>query len=235
MSIPLATQHPYQLLFHAIVTCVHENGTVELSETYFYPTGGGQPHDTGVLLRGSETFIVTEVKKNDGAIIHTVDKTGLNVGDSVEARIDEDRRRAHRNIHTATHVLCAVLEHGEGTKITGGQLGAEKSRIDVDMQECTPEKLQKYIEQVNTHLREGLPVRRSIISRQELLARPEMIKLAIGFPEHVQEIHLVEIGNIDAQPCGGTHVNNTSECGQIRFLKAENRGKNNRRIYFALE
>lgn len=235
MSIPLATQHPYTTTFTATVTKVFENGAVELSETYFYPTGGGQPHDTGILHKENESFSVIEVKKSDGGILHVIDKPGLAVGDTIKGEIDEIRRRAHRNVHTATHVLCAVLERGEGTKITGGQLGAEKARIDVDMQEYTPEKMQEYVNQANAHLMQGIPVRRSIISRQELLARPEMIKLAAGFPEHVQEIHLVEIGDVDAQPCGGTHVDNTKECGQIQFIKAENRGKNNRRIYFTMQ
>lgn len=235
MTIPLATLHPKTLDFDAAVKEVTAEGLVELDRTYFYATGGGQPHDTGTISAGGDTYQVLEVLKRDGTILHRLDRPGLSPGTQVRGSIDTGRRERLRRVHTATHVLCAVLERHEGTRITGNQLGPDKTRVDFDMEDYDQGRLQQYITQANEIIAQALPVRRSVITREELLRKPELIKLAAGFPEHIREVHLVEIGDVDAQPCGGTHCDSTAEIGRIVFLKAENRGKSSRRVYFTVE
>jgi misacylated tRNA(Ala) deacylase len=233
--INLATRFPYVLEFDTVVTHVNEDGTVELEQTYFYPTGGGQPHDTGIIKHNDEEFTVREVKKQGSHIVHVVDRAGLAAGDKVHCIIDEQRRTRHRNMHTATHVLCAIIEKAENAKVTGNQISAEKTRIDFNIKDGNPEKLQQYVAEANRIIREGKLVKKYIIGRDELLQKPEMVKLAVGFPENVTEIHIVDIEGVDAQPCGGTHVDNTAEIGTIAFEKSESRGKNNRRVYFTVD
>ena len=233
MAVPLATLHPSTVEFESIVTRVHPDGWIELRETYFYPLGGGQPDDTGMLLAEGGPFPVLEVRKRDGAIVHRVDGA-LREGQSVTGRVDPERRGLHRRMHTAMHVLCAVLERHEGTKITGNQIGAVRSRLDVDTATFDKERFLTYVGEANALIGQGIPVHRYVASRQALRENPSLVKLAAGFPESVEEIHIVEIPGVDAQPCGGTHVDHTHEIGEIVFLKAENRGKENRRIYFTI-
>jgi misacylated tRNA(Ala) deacylase len=234
MPVPLATLHPDILEFDAAVVHVTEDGAVELDQTYFYATGGGQPHDTGTLRRNDEEFQVKEVLKKEGMTRHMVDRPGLAEGDKVHCTIDRERRRNLMRMHTATHVLCAVIEGKHGAKVTGNQVGEQRTRVDFDLQDTTPEQLQSYIAEANLILREGHAVRRYVTTREELLKNPEFVKLAMGFPETVTDVHMVEIEGVDAQPCGGTHVDKTSEIGTILFERTESRGKNNRRIYFTL-
>jgi misacylated tRNA(Ala) deacylase len=231
----LATVNPNIFEFEATVLHVNEDGTIELDKTYFYPTSGGQPHDTGIIRRNDEEFKVKEVKKSDCYLIHVVDHAGLQEGDEVHCTIDKERRQKFMRMHTATHVLCAVLERAESTKVTGNQIGADRTRIDFNLEFYSPEKMQKYIDEANVILAESHAVRRYVTTRDDLMKNPELVKLAAGFPDTVTEVNMVEIEGFDLQPCGGTHVENTSECGRIVFEKAESKGKENRRVYFRLE
>jgi len=138
-------------------------------------------------------------------------------------------------MHTAIHIVCALLERDAGTHITGNQIGEEKSRLDVDLQVYDPAFVERVVTEANAIIAQDLHVSRRVVSREEFLADPSLVKLAAGFPEHIQEIHLVEIPGVDRQACGGTHVDRLGEIGKIVFLKSENRGKNNRRFYFGLE
>jgi misacylated tRNA(Ala) deacylase len=234
MTIALATLHPYVLEFDAIVTHINNDGSIELDKTYFYPTGGGQPHDSGVITRNDEQFQVLEVKKGDCNTVHIMSKPGLAEGDAVHCVIDKERRELHRRMHTACHILCAVLEQKENAKVTGNQIGIERTRIDFGTEQFSPERLQEYIAEANRIIGQGLAVRKFVTGRDELLANPKLVKLAAGFPEHVIDVHMVEIKDFDTQPCSGTHVDNTLEIGQLVFDKAESKGRNNRRVYFRL-
>ncbi len=138
-------------------------------------------------------------------------------------------------MHTGMHILCAVIEKEEKTQITGNNISENKSRLDVNLENFDKDKMIEYVKRANDIISKNLPVNRRISTRKEIVQNPELVKLAAGFPEHIQEVHLVEIPGIDIQPCGGTHVSNTSEIGTLVFLKAENRGKNNRRIYFTIQ
>ena len=234
MAVPLSTLHPYTYEFDATVTHVAEDGGVQFDKTYFYATGGGQPNDTGIVKRNDEEFRVVDVKKRDGHILHYLDKPGLETGDEIHGIIDQERREKHRRMHTATHVLCAVLEKKENAVITGNQIGLEKTRIDFSLEHYDPEKIPSYFEEANRLIKSNMHVRKFVTTRDELLKNPKLVKLAMGFPEGVKDVHMIEIGDYDLQPCGGTHVDSLSEIGTLLFEKSESKGKNNRRISFTL-
>ena len=231
--IPAATLRPSELTFRATVTAILPEGAI-ISETLFYPTSGGQPCDTGIIERGGVRYTVTEVRKHDRGVLHVLDRTGLSPGDEVAGLVNGQRRTIHRRMHTAMHVLCAVLERAAGTRITGNQIGGERSRLDVDLPEYDPVEIRRAVGAANAIIAQALPVARRVVSREEFLADPSLVKLAAGFPENVHEVHLVEIPGVDTRACGGTHVDRLGEIDRIVLLKTENRGKSNRRIYFGL-
>lgn len=232
--IPLATLHPYVYEFDAIITHINDDGTLELDNSYFYATGGGQPNDLGIVKRNDEEFKVLDVRKRDGHIVHTIDRQGLETGDRIHCIIDKERREKLRRMHTATHVLCAVIERNEKTKITGNQIGTDHTRIDFNLEHVDTEKFKSYIEETNCIIASNPKVTKFATTKEALLNNPDLVKLAIGFPEDVHDVHMVEIAGVDIQPCGGTHVDSLDEIGTLQFEKAESKGKNNRRVYFTL-
>jgi misacylated tRNA(Ala) deacylase len=234
-NIPLSTLNPYVFEFDATVMHIGDDNAVELDKTYFYATSGGQPCDTGRILRNDEEFIIKDVKKKDGFVVHMVDHPGLAEGDVIHCVIDRERRIMHMRMHTATHILCAVIEQAENTKITGNQIGADKTRIDLNMENLDQEKIKGYIDKANEIIAQNIDLKKYTTTREEIEKNPELVKLAAGFPENVTDVHMVELPDLDIQPCGGTHVNNTSEIGRIIFDKTESKGKENKRIYFRLE
>jgi misacylated tRNA(Ala) deacylase len=234
-GIPLSTLNPYTFEFDTVVTHINEDGSVELERTFFYAASGGQPSDTGKLLRNDEEFIVKDVRKMEAFIIHIVDHPGLAEGDSVHCAIGRERRIQLMRMHTATHVLCAVIERAVGAKITGNQIGMDRTRVDLSLEGIDHERIKGYIDEANRAIAQNLDVRRYTTTREELMKSPELVKLAMGFPEGITDVHMVEVPGCDNTPCGGTHVNNTSEIGRIVFDSAESKGKDRKRIYFHLE
>lgn len=222
------------LEFDATVTRVDAGKYIVLDETYFYPAGGGQPHDEGALTRGDEEFRVVFVKKHDGNVSHEVDRDGLAVGDAVHCRIDEERRRRLMRSHTAAHIVSALMIQKTGAKITGNQLSLEKVRIDYNTDDYDVDLLRSLINEANAIIAKELPVATRVVPRAEAERMPGVAQLAKGLPPAVEEIRLVDIEGFDTQACGGTHVANTGEIGTLTFLKAENKGKSNRRVYFTV-
>ncbi len=221
--------------FTAEVTSVKDT-YVTLSQTAFYPQGGGQPNDTGVLrTENGEAYKVLFVGKFDGAISHEVDKKGLLVGDRVTGILDWERRYALMRAHTASHVISSVFHDELGAKITGNQLSTEKIRIDFDLEQFDRDLIDKAIAKANEHLARNLPVTISELSSDEAKKNPSLVKLAGALPPNVPFLRIVSIGDVDKQADGGTHVHTTKEVGKLKLLKAENKGKSNRRIYLALE
>ena len=216
-----------------------EDGQVTLDSTVFYPTGGGQPGDSGWLRwDGGETRIA-EARKGDGpdAVVHVAeDGAALPApGTQVEAVIDWDRRHRHMRMHTAMHLLCSIVE-GD---VTGGQVGAQKSRLDFNVPAGALDK-----EAIGAALNElvaaGLPVQPRWITDEELAARPELVRtMSVKPPSGSGKVRLLLIGDEDApadlQPCGGTHVANTAEIGALRIGKIENKGRQNRRVNILLD
>lgn len=216
----------------ATITKVTDDKYIVLDKTVFYPNSGGQPHDTGTIKKGEETYNVIFTGKFSGDVSHEVDKQGLKEGDKVTAIIDWERRYAHMKCHTAAHILSELIHKETGALITGNQLGIEKCRIDFSLDDFHPEKMKEYIDEANEVIQRDLPVTVAFKSRQEAMQLPQLSKLAKGLPESLQTIRIVAIGDFDVQGDGGTHVKSTKEIGKLEFIKCQNKGKNNRRLYF---
>ena len=208
---------------------------VVLENTIFYPNSGGQPHDEGKIIRDSDEFKVVYVWKFDGEISHEVDKEGLKEGDEVKLVLDWERRYKLMRSHTAAHLVSAIFHNEAGAKITGNQLNLDKTRIDFSLDEFDKEKIIEYIEKCNEYIEKDLKVTDSYMSREEVEKNPDLVKLAKGLPEGIKELRMLEIEGLDKQPDGGTHVKSLKEIGKIVFVKADNKGAKNRRVYFSLE
>lgn len=218
----------------ATVTGVNERGGILLDRTVFYPTGGGQPGDSGVLrlAGGGEIAIVTTVKGvGEENVIH-VPAEGQTMpapGTQVTAAVDWGRRYRHMRMHTALHLLCNVVSFG----VTGGQISADRGRMDFDMGD---ERLDKdeIAAELNRLVDDDHPTRIDYISDEELEAQPQLIvTLSVQPPRGAGRVRMLHIGDVDLQPCGGTHVARTGEIGHLVVTKIESKGKRNRRINIA--
>lgn len=225
----------YLRVFDSKVLDVQENRVI-LADTAFYPTGGGQPHDTGKLTSAidGQVYSVLDVIKGDGGVVHVLDRGGLSVGDEVRGELDWTRRYRLMRMHTAAHLLSAVLFKETGALITGNQKGVDRSRIDFDLEAFEREKITEYVNKANELASQGVPVRTYYLRRDEAMQIPGVVKLAGALPPEVEVLRIVEIQGIDVQADAGTHVRNTSEIGKIEVVKMENRGRHNRRLYFTL-
>lgn len=222
--------------FEATVKSVNDDKLIVLDRTAFYPNSGGQPHDTGILVReDGVTFPVTYVGKSDGNISHEVTVPGLHAGDRVKGIIDWDRRYRFMQYHTACHILSAIIHGQTGAKITGNQLGEDKTRVDFNLEDFDRELIQSYEGMVNGIIDRAIPVSITIMPRDEAFRIPSVVKLKDAFPPEIEDIRVISIPDVDTQACGGTHIANTGDIPHIRIIKAENKGKNNRRIYFGFD
>ncbi|MDG6243777.1 MAG: alanyl-tRNA editing protein AlaXM [Methanolobus sp.] len=220
--------------FEATVENVKDDKFVILDRTAFYPNSGGQPHDTGMLVKeedGTE-FPVSYVSKLQGNISHEVSGPGLKAGDRVKGIIDWDRRHLFMQYHTACHILSAIIHNETGAKISGNQLGEDKTRVDFNLEDFDRELIKSYEIKVNEIIDRNLPVSIESMPRGEALKIPSVVKLMGAFPPEIDEIRIINIPEVDIQACGGTHIANTAEIPHIEIIKAENKGKNNRRVYF---
>jgi len=205
---------------------------VRLKETAFYPSSGGQPSDRGTLI-GKEEYEVVDVGKVDEKIVHELSRAGLRVGDRIHGIIDWGRRHRLMRMHTASHLLSAIINTETGALITGNQLGIDRSRIDFNLEKFDRDKFYKFCEKANEYIERDLPVTTYSLSRERALALPSLTKLAKGLPT-LEQVRIVEIQCVDLQADGGTHVKSLNEIGKIQIVKLENKGKNNRRIYFTI-
>lgn len=221
----------YQKEFDAEVVSVKDDKYVVLSQTAFYPQGGGLPPDTGKIIRDGEEFNVVFVGKFDGQISHEVDKPGLKIGDKVHGIIDWDKRYGVMRHHTAAHIVSAVLHRESGALITGNQVSWDGLRVDFGLQDFDREKLQSYVDLANAEIEKGQDVSVSYMDREVALENPGMVKLAGAMPPNVETLRIVKIGDVDLQADGGTHVNNTKEIGKLIVDKLENKGSGRKRIY----
>ena len=206
-------------------------GRVTLDRSAFYPTGGGQPHDTGHLRwRGGEA-LVTAVAKEGAEVWHRLEGDIPPAGTEVEGEIDWDRRYSLMRTHTALHVLCGVIWNQWGKAVTGGNMEPGSARMDFEF-DPLPEGFGPAVEElVNTELARGRPVEVSFVPRAEAVLDDALIRTKINLvPESVPEIRVVDIIGLDKQADGGTHVANTSEVGRIRVVKTESKGKAFKRI-----
>jgi len=213
-------------------------GGVILDASLFYPTGGGQPGDSGTLTwNGRSLAIATAVKAEDGHIVLVpAEPRALPpIGAQVEQSLDWDRRFGHMRVHSALHLLSVVVPFG----VTGGSIGPDRGRLDFDMADA-PEDRGAVEAALNDHVSADMKITEEWITSAELDANPGMVKtLSVQPPRGAGRIRLVRIGSgadtIDLQPCGGTHVARTGEIGALRIGKIEKKGRMNRRIYLHLD
>lgn len=229
MTELLFREDPYLRRCEATVVAADTSG-IELDRTVFYPRGGGQPGDTGSLRSpGSVLTPITDTIHGEGGrVLHVpADDAALPApGTRVEGEIDWTRRHAHMRMHTCLHLLGSVLRF----PVTGGNVGAGRSRLDFDMPEVPDREAVE--EALNALVRRDVPVGFFWISDEELDARPELVRtLSVSPPRGAGRIRLVEIPGIDLQPCGGTHVRRTGEIGPVRVSRIDKKGKMNRRVY----
>ena len=235
MTEEIFRRDAYAKTCEATVTNVDERG-IRLDRTVFYPSSGGQPGDSGVLRSadGIEIAINDTFKSTDtGNPVHVPadGSVELAVGDAVTAEIDWDRRFAHMRMHSALHLLCAVVEGG----VTGGSIGAEKSRLDFDLPDTQLDK-EQIARDLNRLVDEDHPVGDRWITEDELKADPDLVRtMSVKPPTGTGKVRLMDIPGVDLQPCGGTHVGRTGEIGRLRVGKIENKGRHNRRINIHLE
>lgn len=218
----------------AVVTGVSERG-IELDATVFYPTGGGQPGDAGVLQSAAGDIAILNTQKGDvpDTIFH-VPAPGARipaVGEKVTAVLDWPRRFRFMRYHTALHLLCAIVPGG----VTGGSIGEDKARLDFDVATDSLDK-----EAIGTRLAALVAGAHPVIPRwitdAELAARPELVRtMSVKPPAGHGRVRLLDIEGVDLQPCGGTHVRNTAEIGNVVITKIENKGRQNRRIIIGLD
>ena len=210
---------------------------VVLDRTVFYARGGGQPGDTGVIRwDGGETPIADTVKGDGGTILH-IPAPGAPLpppGAIVSAGIDWDRRHRLMRMHTAMHLLCAVIK---GAAVTGGSVGADRSRLDFDLPE-SPDK-EAVEADLNALIAADHPVHIEWVDESVLDDDPGLVRtMSVKPPRGTGRLRLMHIGAeglVDLQPCGGTHVSRTGEIGSVQIVKIENKGKQNRRIILALK
>ena len=235
MTKALYLEDSYLKEFQANVVKAIDGKYIVLDQTSFFPNSGGQLHDTGTLTTSDgRSAKVIFVKKFGEDISHEIEGD-LKEGDKVTGKIDWDRRYIIMKMHTASHIISAIFHKEAKAKITGNQLGIEKSRIDFNLEDFDREKIQHYITLANQEISKGILVETFFLPREEAMKIPGVIKLAGALPPDIKELRIVKIGDVDIQADGGTHVKNTSEIGQIELLKLENKGKNNRRAYFTLK
>jgi misacylated tRNA(Ala) deacylase len=220
----------------ARVVAITEQGGIVLDRTVFYANSGGQPGDTGDLTAPDGTAIAianavyTDTAKTEIAHIPAAGSSSVKPGDKVTAAIDWDRRYARMRMHTALHLLSAVLPYA----VTGGSVGESESRLDFDIAESGLDK-DAITAKVNEMIATNAAVLSRWISDEELAANPGLVKnMSVKPPMGTGRVRLIEIANLDLQPCGGTHVRSVAEIGAVRVTQIEKKGKLNRRVRLAL-
>lgn len=222
----------------ATVSGLTPEGGIVLDRTVFYPTGGGQPGDSGHLSwNGHVLEIATAIKgDNDTVVLVPAEPAELPaLGQSVAQTLDWDRRLGHMRVHTALHLLSVVLPFG----VTGGSISAAHGRLDFDMPEA-PEDKGAIADALAALVAADSPVTERWITQAELDENPQLVKtMSVKPPRGAGEVRLVQIGTdddvIDLQPCGGTHVARLGEVGPLRIGKIEKKGRQNRRVYLHLD
>jgi len=220
--------------FTATVSAAAERA-VCLDQTAFYPGGGGLPPDRGSLAHPGREVAVVGLRDDVGRVWHDLDGAPPPVGALVTGRLDWPFRYGVMRHHTAIHVLCGVVHHLFGAVVTGGQIRTDRARIDLTLADLNRERVQQIEDEANRIITEGRSIKIYIVPRETLATMDLVRTKQLLVPEYVQQVRVVEIEGFDAQADGGTHVSTTRECGRLRIVKTENKGKQNKRLEIALE
>lgn len=235
MTELLCLTDSYLREFEATIMEVEGNRVV-LDRTAFYPQGGGQPSDVGVLLDDQgQIYRVLKVSKK-GKVFHKLDREPPPAGTRVYGEIDWENRYRLMRTHTALHILCGVIFRDYGASVTGGNMEPLRARMDFELEHMSADFAQEVKEKINREVEAGRPVKVSVLPREEAFQIPDLIRTKINLlPEGIKEVRVVEIEGLDMQADGGTHVANTKEVGHIRVVGHESKGRINKRLRIALE
>ena len=228
----LFEENPYLREFKAKIININiEEKTIELDNTAFYARSGGQPGDIGQIIVENQNIEVEDTIKKDNKIINIINKTeNLDKGIEIIGKINWEKRYKHMKMHSALHLMCSVIPLG----VTGGQIGYEKSRLDFNDPEKEINK-EEIEEKLNSLVKDDYEITSEIIDSKILDEQPELVRtMSVKPPQIDGKIRLIKIGNVDLQPCGGTHVKSTAEIGSIKIGKIENKGRMNRRVNIIL-
>ena len=230
MTRRLFWEDAYIKEFDAKVVSV-DGDKVVLDQTAFNPRGGGLVSDTGSI----DGLRVVEAQKEGEEVVHVLaSHPARNVGDQVRGVLDWERRYRIMRMHTAAHILSSVVHNETGALITGNQISPDESRVDLDLEAFDRDKLSYYVGKVNEAAARGVEVSAFFMDREKALATPGLVKLAKAMPPAVEQLRIVQIGDVDTQADGGVHVKNTKEIGTVVVLRAENKGKSNKRLHFTV-
>jgi misacylated tRNA(Ala) deacylase len=230
---PLYLADAYCKEFEAHVVNARDRA-VCLDRSAFYPGGGGLPADQGVIIHDHNETAVTASHREGVEVWHELDGPGPASGVIVRGRLDWPSRYGVMRHHTAIHILCGVVYRLFSAVATGGQIRADRARIDFSLADLTPERVRQIEEAANTVVQEDRPIRAYTVPRAALATHDLIRTKEILVPEEVQEVRIVEIAGFDAQADGGVHVSATHECGHLRIVKTENKGKQNKRLEISL-
>ena len=227
----------YKKEFQSKVTAVYP-GIVELEETAFYHLGGGQPSDKGTLNWKDGESIVYDVRKKN-RIRHMVEGDLPEVGDSVEGKLNWNRRYTHMRMHTSQHLVSAIVSDLYGSDTVGNQIGSDKSRIDFKPLKLNMNEIDDLIDLTNKYIAKDISVNISEANRSDLEGNPEIrSSMSSGLwkllPKSVTRLRVISIGEIDVCPCAGTHVRSLKEIGKVEFVKRDNKGAGKQRLTYTL-
>jgi misacylated tRNA(Ala) deacylase len=221
--------------FTAVVTALNEEMRgVWLDRTAFYPGGGGQPNDEGILVVSGKRYHVGKVERGN---VHIIQEDILPaVGAEVTGMIDWERRYQLMRTHTAMHILCGVVWRDYGASVTGGNMEPLKGRMDFEFERLQRDLVSEIEEKINAEVAAARDIQVRILPREEAFQIPDLIRTKINLlPEGIEQVRTVEIVGLDLQADGGTHVGNTREVGTIRVTDYKSKGGINKRIYIELE
>jgi misacylated tRNA(Ala) deacylase len=212
-----------------------EDHSVVLDRTAFYPRGGGQMSDRGLLESFGQWYPVINVEKRGPLVYHTIEGPLPEKGSSVRGLVDWNHRYQMMRTHSALHVLCGVIFKQYGAQVTGCQMYPDRARMDFTLADLSPERVQEIERLSNEAIQAGYPVKVRYLPRAEADVTPELVRTKINLvPAHVDPVRVIDIVGLDLQADGGTHVANTLEIGSFTITKTENKGKENRRLEIAV-
>jgi misacylated tRNA(Ala) deacylase len=235
MTDLLYFEDSYMKTFVARVIEAGEDAVV-LDRTAFYPGGGGQPADSGMLRVSDQTWQVSRAKKSGGELWHKLGQAPPAVGTEVAGELDWDRRYQLMRTHTAMHILCGVIWRDYQVSVTGGNMEPLHGRMDFEFGSMSKELAAEIEGRINVEVDAARPVTTDILPREQAFQIPDLIRTKINLlPEGIQEVRVVEIEGLDLQADGGTHVANTREVGPIHIVDYKSKGAENKRLVVELE
>ena len=220
----------------ALIKSVTDEGVL-LDRTVFHPTSGGVAHDTGYLECCGRSYDVIEVKidRGSGNVVHKLSSVkGLKPGNEVHGVLNWGRRYRLMRLHTAAHIISAIMYRDYNALVTGGEIKPDRARDDFSVESMERSLFKEAIRKANEVVKKGVEVRVYWLSRDEAMRIKGIVKLAGRAPPDVERLRIVEIPGVDIQADGGPHVRNTSEVGEIKLLKIENKGRRRKRIYYTV-